>query len=356
MKKCLIGVASIFIMLVCASCFPLNQANQTEPFYEMHILPDFDNINQNVNLTDRIEETGGTPIDSEDTIYMHDTVQGDFALSNIAKADTVNIHNEVHLAGETDTADAKNPDENRIGFRWQAAGIPLQNEGVLTWKVEQLMAKIYYDDRQNAAEGALGRVHYQYAVFASDKHLQRFDYPIKSGYYFNPAGVYSCTINTKQYIIEFTEGPTSKHGQLVDFVKMAFRYTSDLQYIDNVKQPPYSFNNSSNNGIGAISETNHKDRQLLSIDSHRSYQLHKQLYGLAYLLEETTFITFTVAPPSEQRLYTHVNMPNGDYSIKAYVEEFDFSFDNVNTAEMRRMDLDNITVTVSGSMYDDRNH
>jgi len=75
-----------------------------------------------------------------------------------------------------------------------------------------------------------------------------------------------------------------------------------------------------------------------------------------YLVEEETVITFTLAPPSG-RMYTHVNMPNGDYAIRVWAEAFTFRGPDEKPANLTvpgSGNFDGIRVTVRGSIYDDR--
>ena len=73
----------------------------------------------------------------------------------------------------------------------------------------------------------------------------------------------------------------------------------------------------------------------------------------------TSKITIQVNPENIP-LYTHANMPNGNYSIKVW-------FDDTKLTEMKHMysnldllkgiaDMDSINVTVVGSMFDDLNN
>ena len=68
-----------------------------------------------------------------------------------------------------------------------------------------------------------------------------------------------------------------------------------------------------------------------------------------------TIIEFKVAVPDGKRMYTHVNMKNGDYSVLTKIGAIKYQFENNPPLEMGAFNLDGITVTVSGSMYDDRN-
>ncbi|MCL2496361.1 MAG: hypothetical protein FWF04_02965, partial [Clostridiales bacterium] len=99
-------------------------------------------------------------------------------------------------------------------------------------------------------------------------------------------------------------------------------------------------------------------------DSYRDYKYREQTDQVIYLVKEKTEILFTVEVPDSKNMYTHVNMKNGGYTVLAKVGEIKFDFkpyldigynyvpDSVLT--MSPFNLDAIQITVSGSMYDDR--
>jgi hypothetical protein len=75
------------------------------------------------------------------------------------------------------------------------------------------------------------------AVFASDRNYRAGNYPIRSGYYFDPAGQYGFTIETTVY--KKNTGYTREHRELVDAMIGAFRYESNMVYIDNGRTARY---------------------------------------------------------------------------------------------------------------------
>jgi len=93
-------------------------------------------------------------------------------------------------------------------------------------------------------------------------------------------------------------------------------------------------------------------------DASRALYLYRERTDKAiYLVEEETVVTFTMAPPPGRNMYTHANMPNGDYAIRAWMDPFEFAgpYENrANLAAPPSGDFDRVTVTVIGSMYDDR--
>jgi len=106
-----------------------------------------------------------------------------------------------------------------------------QNTANIDWSVKYSMARLYDYDRKNAREKNYGKEFYPSAVFASDNSLQKYDWPIKSGYYFNPLGTYICTVKTVQY--KDTPDSTDEHSELVDKIKDSFHYTSNMLYTSN---------------------------------------------------------------------------------------------------------------------------
>jgi len=219
-------------------------------------------------------------------------------------------------------------------------------------------------------------------VFATDKTLQSIEYPIKSGYYFNPLGVYTCTVKTAQY--KETDDPTREHEELVEKAKSAFRYSSDLQYITASRNVTKLTNVSQDDDRAVLSiegttslkatmletttgRTGYVDGLLAevmegysesqSIDSWTTYKYRERTDAVIYLVEEETVITFTIAPPNGNKMYTHVNMPNGEYAIRVWTEQFEFTGPNEKKASLTLQNsgyIDGIKVTVRGSTYDDR--
>jgi hypothetical protein len=263
-----------------------------------------------------------------------------------------------------------------------------QSTGTVTWETVEKMADIYYDDRERARSRATGKGNYDHAVFATDKLLQNYAYPIKSGYYFNPAGTYKCTLHTKQY--KNTTGRTNEHADLVKKIREAFCYDSPLVYVNRGQKV---------GALGRITEMDGQARGLLDVvvtsysrdwvaldtmlnrddtadalsihkllkevlegykdsgtydDSYLEYGYREQTNKEIYEVEETTEVTFKLGVPNSQKMYTHVNMKNGDYAILTKVGKIEFESENNPKLEMEAFNLDGIKVTVSGSMYDDR--
>jgi len=94
-----------------------------------------------------------------------------------------------------------------------------------------------------------------------------------------------------------------------------------------------------------------------SVDSWLGYKYRERTDKDIYLVEEETVISFVLAPPYGACMYTHVNMPNGDYAIRVWAEQFEFAGPSAKRAGLSVQNsgyFDALRVTVRGSMYDDR--
>jgi len=103
-----------------------------------------------------------------------------------------------------------------------------QNSGTIKWSFLSTMKNDYRKSREAARNMDYTKSKYDKAVFASDIEFKNVDYPIKSGYYFNPTGTYTFTVETVTYNTSKSE--TKDHKDLVDAVINSFRYESDLMY------------------------------------------------------------------------------------------------------------------------------
>lgn len=110
-----------------------------------------------------------------------------------------------------------------------------QNSAEIKWVATNTMEKAYQRSREAARSRDYRKSEYDKAVFASDIDFKNVDYPIKSGYYFNPAGTYTFDVETVTYKI--TKADTKDHKDLVDAAIKSFRYESDLMYINSYKEP-----------------------------------------------------------------------------------------------------------------------
>ncbi|RIX50807.1 hypothetical protein D3P08_19105 [Paenibacillus nanensis] len=286
-----------------------------------------------------------------------------------------------------------------------------QADGEVGWKVEQSQAQAYEPSRTAAKNKQNVKSQYDIAVFATDKELQKYNYPIKSGYYFNPAGKYTFTVETVTF--KQSSGRTQDHKDLVDKVIDSFRYESDLIYIDNNKnavnvrgEKLSSRGNRPVMKTGVLTRNNPNgvngwkllhvkdddyDRDVEEITSAQdsSGNLHpyweRVLEGYSasrtqdsstdykykeyvksgqpkmYKVTERTTVTITIGPEDGKKLYTHAHMPDGAYNIEVSVGDVNLSsmpYAYKTLPALKGIDFGNanrMTVTVKGSMYDDLN-
>lgn len=286
-----------------------------------------------------------------------------------------------------------------------------QAEGEVGWKVEQSQSQAYEPSRTAAKNKQNVKSQYDIAVFATDKELQKYNYPIKSGYYFNPAGKYTFTVETVTF--KQSNGRTQDHKDLVDKVIDSFRYESDLIYIDNNKnavnvrgEKLSSRGNRPVMKTGVLTRNNPNgvngwkllhvndddyDRDVEEItsaqdssgtlhpywervlegyiasrtqDSQTDYKYKEYVKSgqpKMYKVTERTTVTITIGPGDGKKLYTHAHMPDGAYNIEVSVGDVNLSsmpYAYKTLPALKGIDFGNanrMTVTVKGSMYDDLN-
>ncbi|AZK45319.1 hypothetical protein [Paenibacillus lentus] len=314
-------------------------------------------------------------------------------------------------------------DENGNKYDWtQAPGQYIrtfiqQASGSVQWNVESSMTDEYAQARNAAAKRVNNKKLFNKAVFATDKELQKYDYPIKSGYYFNPAGSYTFTVKTEVFKNKLPNANdmTNDHKDLVNGLIHSFRYETDLMFINNKKvavnikndglkekgsgferKPDFISvkDNKSVNSTPLISvldrskepsrytkkveEIKHTDKR--GGDSHPFWKMVLEGYSESftagsntnyayreyvkagqhmYKITETSTITIVVNP-GNTALYTHASMPNGTYYIKAWFDTVDMTAGNHAYKDLKLLqgvdDIDTIKVTVAGSMFDDLNN
>ena len=181
---------------------------------------------------------------------------------------------------------------------------------------------------------------------------------------------------------------TNEHRDLVDKLKNAFYYKSDLLYTrDGRNSDTLNITNQDNSVFGMkmldIRTTTDKDVDILehttdtdgvthrffkeilegysesnTLDSKTNFKYREYIKSEnIYKVTETTVITFKVAPPAGQKLYTFANMKNGNKVINVGVNRFsldNYRYDRLNVNKVDS--IDNMTVKVQGSMYDDLNN
>ncbi|WP_379398524.1 hypothetical protein [Paenibacillus lentus] len=277
----------------------------------------------------------------------------------------------------------------------------------------EFMKQQYAIARKAAKDRNNNKKLYNNAVFASDRELQKYDYPIKSGYYFNPAGSYNFIVKTVTF--KPSEDDTADHRDLVNALINAFRYETNLIYINsdkkavnlqNVKLDPQRggfkiipgvLKAEDPKGVNGEVLLEVKDRKS---DSKRYKKVVEPIYfsqdqdeskthvfwkkvleGYSesstagsnmyykyrefvknterkmYKITETTEVTIQINPDNIP-VYTHASMQNGKYYVKAWIDDVVLStheYSKLGTLNGISV-LDQIEVTVAGSMFDDLNN
>ncbi|RRJ63439.1 hypothetical protein EHV15_11270 [Paenibacillus oralis] len=314
----------------------------------------------------------------------------------------------------------KHIDENGQPYNWTA--VPGQYERTFTqqasadiaWKSESPMAEQYQKARQAAKDKTNKKSLYDKAVFATDRQLQKYAYPVKSGYYFNPAGSYTFTVKTVMY--KQSPDDTKDHKDMVDTLIDSFRYETNLIYINSKKKAVNIANEplaAKGGGFKAAagqltagqpkgvdgktllnvldreddesrykkdveeifysqdqdeSKTHEYWKRVLEGYSESSTQGSKENYQYReyvadkqkkmYKITETTTVTIEINPDNIP-VYTHANMQNGKYYVKAWINDAPLSRGGHTYKKLGTLQgidvLDNIEVTVVGSMFDDLN-
>ncbi|GIP51362.1 Athe_2463 domain-containing protein [Paenibacillus vini] len=310
--------------------------------------------------------------------------------------------------------------ENKKPYKWEMVPGQYEREftqqasGEVTIHAEKTMEEEYGQARSAASKRTNKKSQYDKAVFATDKELQKYDYPIKSGYYFNPAGEYTFTVKTVTY--KQTTEDTADHQDLVDSLIDSFKYESDLIYINsnkeavNLRNEKLKSNNrggfatkpgvltaKNNTGVnGAVllevldrNDTTQKryTKKVNEIPhsqnrdgyTHDFWKMVMEGYSLSktegknlyykyreyvkdgqhiYRITETTKVTIKINP-NNLPVYTHANMQDGEYSIHVSMDSIDLTGNHAYNV-LGSMDgveeLDHIGITVVGSMFDDLNN
>lgn len=287
-----------------------------------------------------------------------------------------------------------------------------QNSAGIEWAAASTMQKDYKRSRDAARNGDYRKPEYDKAVFASDIDFKNVDYPIKSGYYFNPTGTYTFTVETVTY--KTSQADTKDHKDLVDAVIKSFRYESDLMYINSNKEPvniqnellprsgnsygrrPASLTAQDPTGVDGVVLLNVLDRsdsesryskkveelqhseesggytheywkEILegydesgTIDSKNNYKYREYIKDgqHIYRITEKTTVTIQINPDN-WFIYTHAHMPDGKYTVKAWIGDIELSGINNEYKKLGTLKgisvLDEIEVSVKGSMYEDAN-
>lgn len=280
----------------------------------------------------------------------------------------------------------------------------------VTWSAAETMEQNYKRSREAARDRDYRKSEYDRAVFASDIDFKNVDYPIKSGYYFNPTGEYTFTVETVTY--KTTNADTNDHKELVDSTINAFRYQSDLMYINNDKNPvnlqnellsekgssyerrPAALTAQDPTGVDdavllnvldrsdsesryskTVKELNHT--QSISGDTHEYLKEILEGYNESgtiasknnfkyreyikdgqhiYKITEKTTITIQINP-TNRKVYTHVHMPDGKYAVKVWIGDIELSNSSSEYKKLGTLkgisSLDEIEISVKGSLFED---
>lgn len=306
-------------------------------------------------------------------------------------------------------------DENKILQDWTKVKgkferiFTQQASGDVGWKVENSMAQAYKKARDTAKKMLNNKSAYDTAVFATDKQLQGYDYPIKSGYYFNPVGTYTFTLETVMF--KDTDKDTVDHKELVEDLTNSFRYETDLMYINkdkvavNLRNEPLSKNG--NNfarkpaALSVENDTGVNNEKLLTVEKGFTKEVeeipysqdresdkgthefwknilegysqsstlgsfnnfkYREYVGLnqhMYKITEKSTVTITINK-DKLPVYTTAEMPDGKYYVKAWLADVELSKSTNAYKSLGKLNgikpLDQIEVTVKGSMFDDLNN
>ncbi|MFB9324432.1 hypothetical protein ACFFSY_00565 [Paenibacillus aurantiacus] len=288
-----------------------------------------------------------------------------------------------------------------------------QATGDIKWTKTVPQAKAYEASRAAAAKKQNVKAQYDRAVFATDRELQRHAYPVKAGYYFNPGGEYTFTVETVTY--KTTRDDTRDHKDLVDAVIDSFRYETDLMFVNSKKQAVNLANEAlpvrgqklgrqvatltaaAPKGVDAMTLLTVRDRgtdasrytkEVVELqhaetsqgDTHPFWKNILEGYGESetsgsdkyfkyqefvkngqhmYKITEKTTVTIAINPQN-LRVYTNVSMPDGEYYVKAWIGDVELSQQPHAYKGLGKLvgikPLDEIKVNVVGSMYDDLNN
>ncbi|WP_314586774.1 hypothetical protein [Paenibacillus terrigena] len=296
-----------------------------------------------------------------------------------------------------------------VGGQYQRAFMQ-QASASVKWQAESTLKKQYEPARTAAAKKSDRKSDYDKAVFATDKELQKFAYPIKSGYYFNPAGSYTFTVETVSF--KPTSEDTQDHKDLVSTFVDSFRYESDLIYINqhkdavNIRDEQLTKRGAGyDRKLGVFTAKNSQgvDGQVMlqvldrSVDASRyskkveeieysqesngfthdfwksvlegytesktadssakySYREYVKSGQKMYKITEKTTVTIVVNPKNIP-VYTHAQMQNGEYNVRVWIDKSQLTRGNHEYKKLGALmgidNLDSMKITVIGSMYDD---
>jgi hypothetical protein len=269
-----------------------------------------------------------------------------------------------------------------------------QNSAVSSWKISSSMKGNYKKSSKDNA------------VLATDVKYSGINFPINSGYYFNPAGTYIFTITTVTH--KPTNVSTKDHADLVQAFIDAFRYESTLVYKDSNNNPVSLTNKPAvkhrdgyrvsepvvikvNDSIGKKWITVNKNYKLTeteeikhskkmegftdprwknilegysesgtpgSFNNFKYREYIKEDNKKMYKITEESTVTINLHPTIKNlKAYTHDRMANGDYYVKVWID--DIKLANHGYSVLPKLQgisqLDRIDIKVVGSKSDDIN-
>ncbi len=279
------------------------------------------------------------------------------------------------------------------GFHGKARTFQHLDSAEVTLSKVYTLESNFEEDRQKAYKNPRNYKNkkFEKAPFATDTELQKFDYPIKSGYFYMPYAVYEARVRTEKYINGEYTGKTSEHERIVDNVKNAFSVQLGIPTVNSskavvtglpvLKTGSYALISNDelkyDNGPAGINEYLYgTEKSLLGkTDSlfkailegwsfsgtedswgdtedtdARKYREYIKSANIHKVIEETT-ITFTVNP-EQLRYYININAKNNDYKINVSLGTFSNGRSKPLTAKGPDS-LDAITFSVRGSRLDD---
>lgn len=315
----------------------------------------------------------GTPYDISVLRYMRDADKNGNTIGSIAAADGQFLRYFQHI----DTAE-------------------------IEYKVIKSFKNNFDTDRELARDnpgGSLKGLNFVTAPFATDKQLQKYEYPIKSGYFYKPNAQYQVTINT---VIYKWENKETEHKDIVNAVKNSFQLEPQMPTVLRDKSIVVDLNGNINangkykkygypvdidenykrvsdviidykTGPGSLSEYFLNSDSVMGVidqwlkkvpegwnasntinswssKKYREFVKNAKLHKI----EEKTILTFTINP-DKYSFYIMPQTKNGQYPIQASFGRFDFDIKETNRqfGGSGCGEIDNILFTIIGSMYDD---
>lgn len=267
----------------------------------------------------------------------------------------------------------------------------------VTYTVNTSLNEHFQSDREKARNNPNNHKMetFYHAPFATDGNLQGYNYPIKSGYFYAPYGVYEVKVRTTIY--KEGDGKTQKHKDIVDQIKESFSPTISLPtmkangdaiiglggtkydelpirvdndyFLEEEYKLPYS------NGPASVGQylggsestllqgTDPLYKKILqgwnssgSSEYWNTYNYREYIQSAnIYKITEETILTFTLNP-SKQRYYIVPQTKNGNYNFTIGFKPFDNGYVTVGSTIQSKpvTKLDDMTFTIVGSMYDDQ--